>query len=225
MTSMSSILESKLRTKVKLSPTSEEIVPPRDDSSPAQPAPITLMPLPLVPSHDNPSGDLGGQSEAVYADPADCIRSATPKPIQTSALYVDPASVLPLLPPCSRESITPESPDTPPCLTVSSPESVYSEVYDKVCPVQNKPLVTEPIYTLPTSGTEGLSQKKETKPDPFAHLYAQVCKKAPSSSSSSSSNSNPSYSASSSSVTDSVTAANVSDESLDDVIYENLGII
>ncbi|XP_042244042.1 docking protein 1 isoform X1 [Thunnus maccoyii] len=238
MTSMASILENKLRTQEK---TSEESVHVQEDPvgssecGSAQPAPITLMPLPLVPTHDSPSGVChGGQSEAVYADPADCLQS-TPKPQVTTALYVDPASVLPLQPPSSREPVTLPSDSSTPCFIISHQDSIYSEVYDKVSPVQSKPNVVkskgkmkgfaddEPIYTEPLSKKE--SHKNETKPDPFAHLYAQVCKTTPTSSPSSSSNTTPSFSASSSPVTTSMTTAKASDQSLDDVIYENLGII
>lgn len=239
MTSMTSILENKLRIQVK---TSEESVHAEEDpvgSSEcvsAQPAPITLMPLPLVPTHDSPSGGChGDQLEIVYADPIDCIQSVS-KPQMTTAMYVDPASVLPLHPPSSREPVSVPPNSSTPSFIISHPDSVYSEVYDKVSPVQNKPNITqshgkikcfaddEPIYTEPMSEKD--SHKSETKPDPFAHLYAQVCK-TPSSSSSSSSNTTPSFSASSSSssVTTTLTTAKASDHSVDDVIYENLGVI
>ncbi|KAM7393545.1 hypothetical protein PAMP_020408 [Pampus punctatissimus] len=238
MTSMASLLESKLKTQVK---TSEESVHVQEDpvgsseSVSGQPAPITLMPLPLVPTHDSPSGVCHStQSEAVYADPVDCFQSV-PKPQVTEALYVDPASVLPLQPPSSREPVTLPPNSSTPCFIISQSDSVYSEVYDKVSPVQDKPNVIqskgkikrfaddEPIYTEPMS--EKKSHKNETKPDPFAHLYAQVCKTTPSSSHSSSSNTTPSLSASSSSVTASITTTKALDQSLDDVIYENLGVI
>ncbi|CAK6976078.1 uncharacterized protein LOC128366931 [Scomber scombrus] len=233
MTSMASILESKPKT-------SEDSMHAQDrvDSSEyisAQPAPITLMPLPLVPTHNSPSGvHHGGQSEAVYADPVDCLKSV-PKPQATTAQYVDPAIVLPLHPPTPRVSPVTLPPNSSmPTFIISHQDSVYSEVYDKVSPVQNKPNVVqtrgkikhfaddEPIYTEPMS--EKKSPKKETKPDPFAHLYAQVCKPTPSSSPSSSSNSSPCVSLSPSSVTASMTTTKSSDD-LDDVIYENLGII
>ncbi|XP_040893212.1 docking protein 3 isoform X2 [Toxotes jaculatrix] len=200
----------------------------------AQPAPpITLMPLPLVPTHESPSGGHhSNQSHDVYADPADCIQSL-PKVQPATALYVDPASVLPLKPPNSREAVSPLPKSSPPhpCFNIDHTDSVYSEVYDKVSPVQSKPAVIqskgknkcfaddEPIYMEPMSET-AVSCKNESKPDPFAHLYAQVCKIAASSNSSTSSNNTPSYSAPSLSVT---TATK--DQSLDDVIYENLGII
>ncbi|KAM9857718.1 docking protein 3-like [Aulostomus maculatus] len=228
ITDMASIL--------KISAAPEETAHPGQDSagSPeraaAQPAPITLMPLPKVPRHDTPSGDLPrGHAEAVYADPADCIKSVQPSQT-TSALYVDPASVLPLLPPSSKETITssPSSSDPQPCFIIHHPDSEYSEVYDRVSPVQNKQskcprkgtpaAADEPIYTEPTR--EKAPPRNESKPDPFAHLYAQV-HKTPSSSPSSLSSTTPSFSASSSSVT----ASKTMDQSLDDVIYENLGII
>ncbi|XP_044041676.1 docking protein 1 [Siniperca chuatsi] len=214
----------------------EDLVGSSECVSP-QPAPITLMPLPLVPTHDSHSGGhLSCQSEAVYADPADCIKSV-PKPQPTMALYVDPASVLPLKPPSSRESVTPppNSSALHPCFNVDHPDSVYSEVYDKISPIQNKQTFTqskgktkcfaddEPIYSEPMSKEE-VSCKNESKPDPFAHLYAQVCRTPPSSSPSSS-KTIPSCSASSSSVTASISTTKATDQSLDDVVYENLGVI
>ncbi|XP_051242084.1 docking protein 1 [Dicentrarchus labrax] len=240
MTSMAASLESKLRTQERKPAAFDESVHAQEgligssECVSAQPAPITLMPLPMVPTNDSHSGrHLDNQSEAVYADPADCIQPV-PKPQPTMALYVDPVSVLPLTPPSSRRTLTP-----PPNSSVSHsnfnidhPDSVYSEVYDKISPVQKKQTLIqrkgktkcfaddEPIYTEPVSNKEEVSHKKESKPDPFAHLYAQVCKTAPSSSPSSSSNTN-----SSASPTASMSTTNATDQSLDDVIYENLGII
>ncbi|KAM8878884.1 uncharacterized protein AB9W97_014528 isoform 2-T4 [Spinachia spinachia] len=223
--SMAAILENKLRIKGNAS--AQEEMSGSSESVSVQPAPITLMPLPLVPTHGSRSGGhLGGQSEAVYADPADCIQPVT-KAKSGMAVYVDPASVLPLKPPSSREAITPCTNTPPPCDTSDHPDPVYSEVYDKIRPVQNERTESqsnekmesvgsdEPIYTEP-AGKIAEDQQKERKPDPFAHLYAQVCKTPPGFRSSSSANTVPSSSSSSTSL---------SDPSLDDVIYENLGII
>lgn len=240
MISTAVTLENKLRTQERKSVLEEsargnqEGLVGSSECVSTQPAPITLMPLPLVPTHDSHSGcHLGGQSEAVYADPADCIQTA-PKAQSPLAMYVDPASVLPLKPPSSRNTVPPppNSSASHTCFNICRPDSVYSEVYDKISPVQNKQNVTqskgettcfaddEPIYTEPMRKKEEDSHKNESKPDPFAHLYAQVCKKSASSSPSSSSVTIPTCSASSSSVTASMSA----DQSLD-VIYENLGII
>lgn len=245
MTTMASILENKLRTHERKYTPLEEGAHAQEDlvgSSECvsvQPAPITLMPLPLVPTPDSHGGGhLGGQSEAVYADPADYILSVS-KPQLTMALYVDPASVLPLKPPSSRESFTfpPYFSAPHPRFNMDHPDSVYSEVYDKIIPVQNKQAVIqskgktkcfahcEPIYTEPMSKNEEVSNRNDSKPDPFAHLYAQVCKITPSSSPSLSYNTIPFCSASSSSVTARMSTTKSTDQSLDDVIYENLGII
>ncbi|TKS69375.1 Docking protein 1 [Collichthys lucidus] len=232
MTSISAILENKLRT--------QESVPAQKDSSEcisAQPAPITLMPLPLVPTHNSHSGgSLSGQSEVVYADPADCIQSV-PKPQTTTGLYVDPACVLPLKPPSCPPAVNPapNSAASNPCFTIDHPDSVYSEVYDKISPVNKQAFIQskgkakrfaddEPIYTVPV-GNEEVSHKNESKPDPFAHLYAQVCKKTPSSSPSPPPNTTSSCRALSPSVTASMSTLKAPDPDLDDVIYENLGII
>ena len=226
-TNMAVILENKLRTQERKSPTSQESVPAPKDSSESissQPAPITLMPLPLVPTHDSHSG--GGQSEAVYADPADCIQSV-PKPQPTMALYVDPASVLPLKPPSFINNLPPHPSTSSPCSNIKQLDSIYSEVYDKISPVEDKQSVAqfrgntpcfvddEPIYAEPMGKKEEESHKKEGKSNPFAHLYAQVCKTTPSSSPSAS---NPL-------VTTSMSTTKATDQTLDDVIYDNLGII
>lgn len=220
LSSMAAILEKdKVRTLEKKSGALEE----------SAHAPITLMPLPLIPTQDSPSaGHLGGQSEAVYADPADCIK-AVPKLQQSKALYVDPASILPLQPPSSRNTPPPNLSDLHPCANAACPDSVYSEVYDKISAVQKKTTVArsiEPIYAEPMSNEEEeVSHEKEIKPDPFAHLYAQVCKVTPSLSPSSSSHTVPSCSASASSASASTSSTTAADQALDDVIYENLGII
>uniref|UniRef100_UPI0037E82A9A docking protein 3 n=1 Tax=Semicossyphus pulcher TaxID=241346 RepID=UPI0037E82A9A len=235
LTSMAALLENKLRTQETRSAASEESVQEdlvgSSECVSAQPAPITLMPLPLIPTEDSSSvRHLGGQSEAVYADPADCIQPA-PKPQPTTALYVDPASVLPLKPPSSRESVSPlPNPSASlPSFKIDHPDPVYSEVYDKISPVQNKQTVIqskgEAIYAEPMSKNEEVTLKNETKPDPFAHLYAQVCKTPPSPSPSSSPNTITSCSVASSSVSGSLSSTRDTDYDLDDVIYENLGII
>ncbi|XP_030291353.1 docking protein 1 isoform X3 [Sparus aurata] len=226
-TNMAANIGNKLRTQERKHPSSHESAPAPKGSSESispQPAPITLMPLPLVPTHDSHSG--GGQSEAVYADPADCIQSV-PKPQLTMALYVDPASVLPLKPPSSINNPPPHVFTSNPCCNIKQLDSIYSEVYDKISPVGDKQSVTqfrgntqcsvddEPIYAEPMSKKEEESRKKESKPNPFAHLYAQVCKTTPSSSPSAS---NPP-------VTTSMSTTKATDQSLDDVMYENLGII
>ncbi|XP_042340255.1 docking protein 3-like [Plectropomus leopardus] len=239
VTSIAAILQNKLRTQESKSAAVEESAHAQEDlvgsseSVSVQPAPITLMPLPLVPTHDSRSGGhLPGQSEAVYADPADCIQSVS-KPQPTMALYVDPLCVLPLKPPGSKDSVTttPNSSAAHPSFNINHPDSDYSEVYDKISPVQSKQTQSkvkikrfrddEPIYTEPVIRKEEVSLKKESEPDQFAHLYAQVCKKTPSSA-----NTSPSSSPSSSSLTASMSTIKATDHSMDDdVIYENLGII
>ncbi|KAL6110002.1 uncharacterized protein ACO6RY_19175 [Pungitius sinensis] len=239
-TSLVAILENKLRIKGSASAALQESAHGSEDlagsseSVSVQPAPITLMPLPLVPTHGSRSGGhLGGQSEAVYAVPADCIQSVT-KAKPGIAVYVDPACVLPLIPPSSREAITPctNTLAPPPFNTTDHPDPVYSEVYDKI-KVQNEQTEIqrnekiecvasdEPIYTEPTGKIDEVNQQKESKPDPFAHLYAQVCKTPPAFRPSSPANTVPSSSSSSTSLS----TIMATDPSLDDVIYENLGII
>ncbi|KAK5936421.1 hypothetical protein CgunFtcFv8_027734 [Champsocephalus gunnari] len=237
VTFMAAVVENKVRAQESKSAASEESALAQGDSltssesASVQPAPITLMPLPLVPTHTSPCGaPLGGQSEAVYADPADCMQSV-PKMPSATALYVDPACVLPLKPPGVRASVSPmNSSAQKPCFT-SQPESIYSEVYDHISLVQDQDTVTqrtgtcipfaddEPIYAEPISEKEAVSQNNESKPDPYAHLYAQVCKTKPPCSLSSPSDTTPFCSVSSSSLTDSLSTEH------DDVIYENLGII
>lgn len=243
VTSMAAILENKLKTldskptALEESANAQEDLVASSESASQQPAPITLMPLPRVPTYDGRSrGQPHAQPEAVYADLADCIQSV-PKPQPTMSLYVDPACILPLKPPSTGEPVTDPPTTSAPCFTIHHPDSEYSEVFDKISPVQNKQTVTqskgkikrfaddEPIYTEPVSKMEEVSHKNESEPDPFAHLYAQVCKTPPSSSVSSSSNTTPSSSASSSSLTTSLRTTIATDHSLDDVIYENLGII
>ncbi|XP_077426760.1 uncharacterized protein LOC144055037 isoform X2 [Vanacampus margaritifer] len=239
ITSMASILE-KAAIHIKTSSTTEDIMRSGDDSTASenqssQPAPITLMPLPKVPILDKPSVDLRGcQPEAEYANPADCIKNV-PKPQATmSHVYVDPASVLPLHPPSSKETTNPSSNSfaSRPCFIISQPDSVYSEVYDKVNLSTTEPKANwgkpeiryftedEPIYTVPVSKGEEVSDQVESKPDPFAHLYAQVNKTPPSSSPSSTP-----PPPSSTSLASSIAATQISDTAPDDVIYENLGII
>ncbi|KAF1395628.1 hypothetical protein PFLUV_G00013570 [Perca fluviatilis] len=225
MISIAAIPENKLRTQdskcaaLEESARSQEDLVGSSESASVHPAPITLMPLPLVPTRGSHSGgQLDGQSEAVYADPADCIQPV-PKAQPTMALYVDPASVLSLKPPSPRESVTPSPNSSTPCFPPDQPDSVYAEVFDKISLAQNKNVADdEPIYTEPMSKEEK-SDKKESKADPFAHLYAQVCKTTQSFSLLSSSNTIPSCSASSPAMTASISTTN------DDVIYENLGTI
>ncbi|XP_074553000.1 docking protein 2 [Halichoeres trimaculatus] len=232
---VSALLEEKLRTQERKPLSSEEsledVVASSEHVS-AQPAPITLMPLPLIPTDESRSiSHPGGQSEVVYADPADCLKSA-PGPQPTTALYVDPACILPLKPPGSREvSPLPNSSASPLHLAADHPDPVYSEVYDKISPVPNHQTVIptqgemkrcthkEPIYTEPVSKKEEVTQRNEKKPDPFAHLYAQVNKKTPPPGPSPSTDTPPS------SASSSVSSNRAMDHALDDVIYENLGII
>ncbi|XP_061580139.1 docking protein 3 [Cololabis saira] len=235
MTNLFATLENKLRR----SPVFTDRSPTQDDlvgRSECAPAPITLMPLPLVPTHDRSRGG-DGQSDGIYADPECCIPTIqTPNTTPNKGLYIDPASVLPLNPPVLKVpdtlSLTSSVPD--PNHKTDVRDSVYSEVLDKIHPEQKKqsdlpstfpqtsPFANdEPIYTEPTRETEELFKKTETKPDPFAHLYAKVCKTPPSCGPSSTGDATPSTSTSS--VTSSVTTA--AGDPLDDVIYENLGII
>lgn len=176
-------------------------------------APITLMPLPSIPTNSSSSGS---QAEAVYADPVDCIRSE-PERQSVKALYVDPASILPIHPPGSKQS--PTSAPSNQISLVSRQDSIYSEVYDKICAAEVKdagPAHDEPIYSEPVG--EKLSQTR-SNPDPFAHLYAQV-RKAPVPSKAPSTSSTPSCSS-----TTSASTAPDEDEDDDDVIYENMGVI
>ncbi|XP_039889527.1 docking protein 1-like [Simochromis diagramma] len=213
MTNMAAILENKLRTEESR----EESAHARED----HPPPITLMPLPLVPAGSS-AGNHGDQSEAIYANPTDCIRPVT-KPPPVRATYIDPASVLPLKPPCAAPHPPPRADD---------PDSVYSEVYDKIGHHQNKDnslqkkeetkvsAEGDAVYAQPSRRSK-VSLKSEAKADPFAHLYAHVCKKAPSSSPSTSNDSTPS----SLSPIANRSTTKASDCPLDDVISENLGII
>ncbi|XP_061686229.1 docking protein 2-like isoform X2 [Syngnathoides biaculeatus] len=238
MTSMASILEN-CRTQGKTFQVAENSMGCQDDSTHSlenksiQPAPITRLPLPVVPKLASPPGCLhASQSEVEYANPADCIQNI-PKPQATmSHVYIDPASVLPLHPPTSKETINTVSNSYTPhsCFIVNHPESVYSEVYDKVSLDKNESNAEwseqyninftedEPIYTVPVS-KEDDSDQAETKPDSFSHLYAQVNK-----TSSSIHFAHPPP-PSSPSLANSMAASKISDSSADDVIYENLGII
>ncbi|XP_034449951.1 docking protein 1-like isoform X1 [Hippoglossus hippoglossus] len=185
----------------------------------AQPAPITLMPLPLVPTNDSHSGGHQScQSDPVYANPAECIQSVSKLQLSL-ALYVDPAVVLPLKPPTSRATVAPlpSSSTSHPCFDTDYPDSVYSEVYDRVGPVQSKHLIfhskektkcftdDDPIYTEPLNEKEKVFHNTENTHDPFAHLYAQVCK---SSCPSTSSNTTPPCSAPSFSVSGNTSETN-----------------
>uniref|UniRef100_A0A7N6AF84 IRS-type PTB domain-containing protein n=1 Tax=Anabas testudineus TaxID=64144 RepID=A0A7N6AF84_ANATE len=224
--SVNSILEIKAKTQGTKYSSLEDIQGDficQSESGSAHPAPITLMPLPSVPTHNSSFGSpCSDPSDVVYATPAKCIQSA-PKLEQTRAVYVDPASVLPLKPPGSRDAVTP-SPNSAaphPCFSIDHTDSGYSEVYDKISPVQNKQAVLskakakcfgkdEPIYSEPLNKKEEMSHRNETKSDPFAHLYAQVCKTPPTSSPV---------------TTTTTTTTKDTGQSLDDVIYESLGVI
>lgn len=248
-TTISAILENKLRLEVEKTAGSDETDHSQKASvdplhrAPMKPAPITLLPLPDVPTtiHKSPStGHPVSRSQTLYADPDDFILSA-PQPETNTGVYVDPAIVLPLKPPCSsREFVChppPPHPSNPHSSSnIDSPDSIYSEVFDKIIPVQNKQNMSQNqmkekcfaddesqyIYAEPMSEMEGTSHKNDIKEDPFAQLYAQVYKTKPSPIPPSSSNTIPSPSASSSSVIPSTVDT---DETLSDVIYENLGII
>lgn len=168
-------------------------------------APITLMPLPSIPTN----ASFTSNQEAVYADPVDCIQSE-PELQSVQALYVDPASVLPIRPPGSKQS-PPDASSVP-----NRQDSVYSEVYDKICAVEVKHARCahdEPIYSEPV--VEKVSQA-HSKPDPFAHLYAQV-RKAPATSGPPPANAAPTCTAK--------TSAAAAGQAADDIIYENMGII
>ncbi|XP_027872781.1 docking protein 1 [Xiphophorus couchianus] len=230
LTNMADILENKLRMQDRRSPVFDNMAKGLDEvgASDGSPAPITLMPLPSIPTLDGTSRDkIKSQSDAIYADPNVCGPSIV-VPKLAIAQYIDPAKVLPLKPPFSLDSgaALPTASDSKPDTKASIPDSVYSEVYDKISPDKNKQPVLqnatktsdEPIYSEPVSRKESDCQKPEPKPDPFAHLYAQVCK-APTSSR----NSAPVTMTTTSSAT---TASSTSiEEPLDDVIFENLGII
>uniref|UniRef100_A0A665UNU6 Docking protein 1-like n=1 Tax=Echeneis naucrates TaxID=173247 RepID=A0A665UNU6_ECHNA len=154
--------------------------------------------------------------DIVYANPADCIQSA---PKLSTAQYIDPASVLPLKPPVPLQP----GPNT------QRPDSVYSEVYDKLSPrsATRAPIQTtqdEPIYTEPESQDQKETPRSDRKLDPFAHLYAQVSKPGSSPGRSKSPNSTPSCPTPPSSVGGNTTPVD-SGQCPDDVIYENLGII
>nr|XP_015828632.2 docking protein 1 [Nothobranchius furzeri] len=210
-TTMASHLEHKPRTQGWRSPLVSRSAKTLEDSgglSDGAPAPITLMPLPLVPTAKS---NHSTQSEAIYANPTICVPSV-PQPI--TAQYVDPASILPVRAPLSGEP-NPPSTDPHPGLH----DSVYSEVYDKISLDQNLLLGSrntcmEPIYSEPVSSTDTGPEARETKPDPFAHLYAQVCKA--SSRTSTTSASPPSIA---------IRTKASPDETSDDVIYENLGVV
>ncbi|MED6279171.1 hypothetical protein CHARACLAT_031784, partial [Characodon lateralis] len=227
MTHMAATMENKLRMQDRRSPVFDDMAKSQEDSSgPSEgaPAPITLMPLPSVPMHDNSFGDKhSSQSDPIYADPKDCVSSVViSRPIK--AQYIDPASVLPLKPPCSQEpdATLPTTSDSNPHPNADVLDSVYSEVYDEISPDQNKRPVLqktaktadEPIYSEPVTRTDSECQNTEPKPDPFTHLYAQVCKAATLSKNSAAS------------VTTSASSSTKSrEEPLGEVVYENLGII
>ncbi|XP_028299904.1 docking protein 1-like isoform X2 [Gouania willdenowi] len=174
----------------------------------APPAPITFMPLPSVPTQKKSSADqTQSRSDVIYDEPMECLKSVR----STTALYVDPASILPLKPPCS--AITQPGPKT----MKDSEDSEYSEVFDCVkekvvqSDEQKTCFTDEPIYAEPTCSKKK-EEKREATPDPFSHLYAQVCKSR-------------SMECSSAPNSEQSTVTSTYDGSTGDVIYENLGII
>uniref|UniRef100_A0A3B3BSH7 Docking protein 3-like n=2 Tax=Oryzias melastigma TaxID=30732 RepID=A0A3B3BSH7_ORYME len=215
--SMAAALETKLKIQGRKSPSLEEGPHAQEDRGgqpDATPAPITLMPLPLLPTQTPPSRRAAvHQSDGIYADPAECA-PPTMKPPPTKALYIDPARVLPLKPPGAADSPPPQT---------DQRDSVYSEVLDRVSPHQNQQSgdpeterPEEPVYAEPTAGAEPEPDRTENKPDPFAQLYAKVCKphKGP-----------PPESENRTGATPPPTRLTRGEEPPDDVIYENLGII
>lgn len=144
--------------------------------------------------------------------------------------YVDPATFLPLKPPTASSPSEAPRPSVQPSFVASTynanhSEPIYSEVYDKLSPGQRGAHLTrnqkrtmdnEPIYDEPVRETEGAAKQNEDKQDPFAHLYAQVCKLTPTT------EKTVSFSSSGAAGT---TMINSSEEALPDVIYETLGII
>lgn len=179
---MSAIFENKLRTHED-----GDVTPPTP-----HPAPITLMPLPSVPKQETKSKTV---IDNVYADPIDCLHA----PVVSTSLYVDPACVLPLKPPGNGDP------------TLTKQHSVYAEVYDKVSGEESTASADrraddEPIYSEPVKEEEKEKEEKKEE-DPFAHLYAQVCK---------TNKRSPSPQP----------RPKVKETDLDgDIIYENLGII
>ena len=148
-------------------------------------------------------------------------RSGSIPHLGVQSVYADPANFLPLQPPTTSSTI--EAPG--PCTHNADPsEPIYAEVYDKLSPGQSRPhrnqtqkgeMEKEPIYAEPVRKAEGVAMKND-KPDPFAHLYAQVCRPTPSP------EKTIPFSASGSGLN---TAIHSSDDGLSDVIYETLGII
>ncbi|XP_072319703.1 docking protein 1-like isoform X2 [Eucyclogobius newberryi] len=132
-----------------------------EEAAPSQPAPITLMPLPSLPTQETKPKTV---IDNVYADLNECMQS----PMVSKALYVDPASILPIKPPGNAEPNQTEL------------HSVYSEVFDKVGVVQSVGRFRDDdhIYSEPVKRAENKEEKEKEvqKADPFAHLYSQVCK-------------------------------------------------
>ncbi|RVE76748.1 hypothetical protein OJAV_G00012080 [Oryzias javanicus] len=100
-------------------------------------------------------------------------------------------------------------------------DSVYSEVLDRVSPHQNRQggdpgteRPEEPVYAEPAGGPKPEPDRTGNKPDPFAHLYARVCKPAPHKAPSPESETRTG-----------ATRLTRGEEPPDDVIYESLGII
>uniref|UniRef100_A0A3B3I5T9 IRS-type PTB domain-containing protein n=1 Tax=Oryzias latipes TaxID=8090 RepID=A0A3B3I5T9_ORYLA len=216
---MAAALEAKLKIQDRKSPSLEDGPHAQEDRGgqpDAAPAPITLMPLPLLPTQNPPSRKVPvDESDGIYADPAECAPPIM-RLLPSKALYIDPTSVLPLKPPGAAESPPPQTDDH---------DSVYSEVLDRVSTHRNqqsgdpnKEKPEEPVYAEPTAGAEPDRDGTESTPDPFAHLYAKVCKPAPPRGPSPESEARPS-------AAPPPTRLTRGEEAPDDVIYENLGII
>ena len=148
-------------------------------------------------------------------------RSGSNPHLGVESVYADPVSFLPLRPPTTSSTMETPGPSTH---HANPSEPIYAEVYDKLSPGRRSPQPTqtqkgemekEPIYAEPVRKAEGVA-KKNDKPDPFAHLYAQVRKLTPSP------EKTIPFSPSECAPT---TVINSSDEGLSDVIYETLGII
>ncbi|KAM4595196.1 uncharacterized protein dok1a isoform 2-T2 [Fundulus diaphanus] len=224
--SLAAIMDTKLRMQDRRSPAFDNMAKSLEEStSPSEgPPPITLMPLPSVPTHDITSRDKPkSRSDAIYADPNDCYPVSeilTP----TTAKYIDPVKVLPLKPPCAQESAAacPAIAESRPNPNINVPDLVYSEVLDSISSDQSKRraphTADEPIYSEPVIKADSQCRQTEPKPDPFAHLYAQVCKAATLGKNSASATT----SASSSTITSPTGSGG---EPVSDVIYDNLGII
>ncbi|KAK7929777.1 hypothetical protein WMY93_006172 [Mugilogobius chulae] len=136
-----------------------------DNEEPASshPAPITLMPLPSLPTQETRSKHA---TDNVYADPNVCLHS----PEASMGMYVDPASILPLKPPAANSEAS-----------QNKLHSDYAEVFDKVSVKRSERKFKDDdhIYSEPMRGEKEETEEEteeEKKEDQFAHLYAQVCK-------------------------------------------------